>query len=100
MIYDIFYKNLIGAKYLGIMVDKEDGFIRDYDGTRYLVLSGLEKCKAIFDRIRYLIGLKSGIRYVFSHSYAKIKIDLDDDLSLEETLTLHHVIILIKSVFS
>ena len=64
------------------------------------VLSGLEKCKAIFDRIRYLIGLMSGIRYVFSHSYAKIKIDLDDDLSLEETLTLHHVIILIKSVFS
>ena len=95
MIYDIFYKNLIGAKHLGIMVDKEDGFIRDYDGTRYLVLSGLEKYKAIFDRIRYLIGLKSGIRYVFSHSYAKIKIDLDDDLSLEETLTW-----LIKSVFS
>ena len=31
--------------------------------------------------------LKSGITYVFSHNYAKIKIGSNDDLSLEETLT-------------
>ena len=36
----------------------------------------------------------------FSHNYAKIKIDLDDPLPLENTLTLHNVIILIKSVFN
>ena len=34
----------------------------------------------------------------FSHNYAKIKIDLDDDLHPEETLTLPNVIILIMSV--
>ena len=33
------------------------GFIRDYDGTKYLVLFRLEKYDAIYDRIRYLIGL-------------------------------------------
>ena len=41
---------------------------------------------------------KSGITYVFSHNYAKIKIDSYDSLPLEKALTLHNVIILIKSV--
>ena len=45
--------------------DTVNGFIRDYDGTKYLVLFGLEKYDAIYDRIRYLIGLKSGITYIF-----------------------------------
>ena len=37
-----------------------NGFIRDYDGTKYLVLFDLKKYNAIYDKIRYLIGLKSG----------------------------------------
>ena len=35
--------------------------------------------------MRYLIGLKSSITYVFSHNYVEIKIDSDDDLHLQET---------------
>ena len=38
LIYDVSYKILIGAKPLHIMFDKVNGFIRDYDGTKYLVL--------------------------------------------------------------
>ena len=51
-----------------------------------LVLFCLEKYDAIFDRIIYLTGLKSDITHVFSHThnYAKIKIDLDFHLPLEE----------------
>ena len=84
-------------KQLFMIFDKVDGFIRDYDGTKYLVLFSPEKY-IIYNRIRYLIGLKSGIVYVFSYNYAKIESDLGDDLPLEETLTLHNVVILIKSV--
>ena len=36
----------------------------------------------------------------FSHNYAMIKVDFDDSLPLEETLTLHNDIIHIKSVFN
>ena len=36
----------------------------------------------------------------FWHNYAKIKIDSDDDLPIENTLTLHNVVILIQSVFN
>ena len=38
--------------------DKINGFVRDYDGTKYLTLFFPEKYDAISDRIRYFIGLK------------------------------------------
>ena len=37
LIYNISYKTLMGAKPLRIRFDKKNGFIRVYDGTRYLV---------------------------------------------------------------
>ena len=94
------YKTLISAKPLGFMFDKVNGFTRVYDKTKYLILFGLEKYDAIYNRIRYLRSLKCGITYVFSRNYAKIKIDSDDGLSLEKTLSLHNVIIHIKSVLN
>ena len=71
-LFDISCKTLIGSNPLHIMFDKIDGFIRVYDGSRYLVLFGPEKFNAIFNRLN--IGVKSGITYVFSHSYARIKV--------------------------
>ena len=100
MIYDISYKSLIDAKRLHIRLYKIDGFIRVYDGTRYLLLFGPKKFDDIYDRTRYLVGLTSGITYVFPHNYAKIKVDPYNSLPLEETLTLHNVIIRIKSVIN
>ena len=40
-----------------------DGFVRVYDGTRYLALFGPKTYYAIYNRIRYLISQKTGIRY-------------------------------------
>ena len=65
-------------------------------GLGYLVLFRPEKYDAFYKRIRHLISKKSGITYVISHNYARIKINSYDSLSLEKTLTLHNVIILIK----
>ena len=67
---------------------KIHGFIRIYDGTRYLTLFGSEKYEAIYNRIRYLIRLKSGIKYIFSHYFAKINVDSYDYLPVERILTL------------
>ena len=98
MIYDLSYKTLIGAKPIH-MFYKVDGVMTGYDGEKYLELFGLAKHDAIFDRIRYIIGLKSRLTYVFSYKYAKIKFKSDDGLPVEETLTLHNVLLLIKSLF-
>ena len=83
-----------------IRFDKIDGFIRIYGGTRYLTLFGCEKYYAIYDRIRYLISLKSGITCIFSHYFAKIKVDSYDFLPIEKRLTLRNVTIHIKSVLN
>ena len=40
LIYDSSYTTLIGSKLLRIRFNKIDGFIRIYDGNRYLVLPG------------------------------------------------------------
>ena len=93
------YITLIGTKTLGIKFSKVDGFIRVYDRTRYLVLFGSEKCDVISNKNRYLSNLKCGITYVISHNYVRIKIDLSDSLPLEKIVTLHDVVIFIKSVF-
>ena len=42
LVYNISYKTLIGFKPWYIRFDKIDGFIRVYDGTRYLLLFGAE----------------------------------------------------------
>ena len=46
------YRTLIGTKQLHIKFDKIDGFIRVYNGTRYLVLFGSEKYDVLYNRIR------------------------------------------------
>ena len=56
LVYDILYRKLIGPKPLSIRFDKIDGFVRVFDGSRYLVLFGLEKYNAVYNKIRYLIS--------------------------------------------
>ena len=68
-------KPLIDSKPLCIRFDKTDRFIRIYDGPRYLVLFIIEKYDSIFNKVRYLISVKSGMTYIISHNYAKIKVD-------------------------
>ena len=75
LIYDISYKILIGSKPLQIRFDKIDGIIRIYDESRNLTLFGTKKYDTIYDKIRYLISLKSNITHIFSHYFAKIKVD-------------------------
>ena len=84
---------------LGIRLDKVDGFIGVYDGTRHLVLFGPEKYDVIYNRTWYLISQKKGIPFVISHNYTRIKTDSYDSLSLQKSLNLNNVLILIKSVF-
>ena len=98
--YNISYKSLSDHKPLRIRVDKIDVFIRVYDGTRYLVLFGSEKYDSIYDRIRYLISVKSDITSIISHNYATTNVYSYDSVRLERTVTFLNVIILVKSVWN
>ena len=67
LIYTISYKTLIGTKPLRTRFDVADGFIRVYDGTRYLVLFCPEKYDVSYNRIRYLISQKGGIPFLYQN---------------------------------
>ena len=68
-------------------------------GTRYLVLFPSEKHDFLYSRIRYIIEVKSGIKYVIFRNYY-VNVDSYDSLPQEKTMTFHNVTILIKSVFN
>ena len=99
LVYKFSYKTLIDAKPLCITFNRIDGYITVYDGTKHIVLFGSEKYYFIYSRIRFLIEVKSGITYVISHDFAKIKVDSFYSLPLEKTITFHNVIML-KSGFN
>ena len=78
LIYDILHKTLISTKLLHIMFDKVNEFIRDYSITKCVIFFGPEEYDAIFDRIRYLIGLKSSMLYVASHKSRMIQMMMNE----------------------
>ena len=63
----------MGAKHLHTKFAKVNGFIRIYDENKHLVFFSPEKYYPIFNRVRYLMRVKSGITYVISRYYANIK---------------------------
>ena len=69
----------------------------NYDGTRYLTLFASEKYDTTYNRI---ISQKSDVTSIFSHYFAKIKVDSFNSLTIAKRLTLHNVIIHIKSVLN
>ena len=68
--------------------------------ARYLVLFGPKTNDAIYYRIGYLIGQKSGAKYVIFLIIQESKLIQVVLLSLEKALTLRNFIIVIKSVFN
>ena len=70
LVYSISYKSFIDSKPLRIRLNKIDGFIRVYDGTRYLALSGNKKCDSIYNRIRYPISRKSGKKWYYIYNFS------------------------------
>ena len=72
------------ARSLRIRFDNIIRFIKIYDGTRYLVLFGPKRYDEISDSNKHIISKKSGITYIFSHNFAKIKVDSYNSLPLEK----------------
>ena len=90
----------MGSISLLFRFDERYGFLKTYDGIRYLVLFGVSFYDRIFDRIKCLISKKGGITDIIDHNFARIRTDWYNFLPIEKILTFHNVIILIKSVFN
>ena len=88
----------MGSIPLRIRFDEIVGFIRIYDGIRYIILFSNSWHNEVCDRIRYLISKKSGITDSINHNLARIKIDSYNSSPIEKNTDFSFVIILIKSV--
>ena len=99
LFYNISYKNFTTAKPLRIRFDKIDGFIRFYDETRYFAFFESEKYDLIYNRIKYLIGVKSGIICYFSKLY-KDQSRFKRFFTSRKRTTFHNFIIFIKLGFN
>ena len=66
-----------------IRLDKIDGFIKIYDGIRYLVLFDYGWSDQICNRIKYLISEKIGIMDSINHNFARIRINSYSFLPIE-----------------
>ena len=98
LIYDISYKTFMSAKPFRIRFDRIDGFIKNYDRIRYLVLLGHFWFDKVCNRIKYLISEKSDIADSTNHNFARIRIDSYNSSAIEKIFTFHNVLMLIKSV--
>ena len=60
----------------------------------------LEKYAKVWDEIKYHIQtINAGKSGEYENVYTKIKFNSDDDLPLNETLKLHNLTIIVRSVF-
>ena len=82
-------KTWTGTKSLHVMFDKVDGFIRDYSGTKYVALFGSERCNTICKLLDIYIRLV--FHLLFLIIIKKLKLNQNDDLPLEKTLTVHNL---------
>ena len=74
-ICDISYKTSTGPKPLRIRFDKIDSFIRVLDGEiKHLALFDTGLFDKFCDKIKYLMGEKSGSAYSINHNFRKIRI--------------------------
>ena len=86
---------------IGKILINEKWHIRIYHGTRYLTFLFLKNMMLFTTELDgYHVSLKSSITYIFSYYFAKINVGSYDPFLIEKLLTLHNVIILIKSVLN
>ena len=68
-----------------IKFDKIDGFIIILDGKiKHLLLFDYGLFNEMFDKIKYLITEKSGIKNIINHNFGKIRIDSHNSLPIEK----------------
>ena len=97
-IFSTGYIDLYGLISLQIKFNNVNGLISKYG---YLKLFALETRKYIYDKTRNLIGLMSSIKYkiVYPHS-VKVKIDTNDNLVTDKTISISIAIALLRHTFN
>ena len=101
------YVKIKSANPLYLIISEMDGHIKEKNGNKYLIFNSADKNKEVLKKYTKLWnGIKNEIETIngskeggYGKDFVKIKFDTDNNLSLNKTLKLHNMAILIGSVF-
>ena len=98
--------NIHSVNSLYLIFDKVDGYIKESNGNKYLNFTStdknkevLGKCTELWDKIKNLIKTINDKSVDFDEKYTKIKLNSDDNLTLNKILKLHNLTIVVRSIF-
>ena len=98
--------NIQSVSPLYLIINKPDGFIEERKGSRYLNLAFtynnseiLKKYTELWNGIKNFIEKINNKPSEYGKDYIKIKLNSDDDLSLDKPLKFYMLTIIVSSVF-
>ena len=99
------YVRINSVNFLYLIIDELDGHFEEKDGKKYLSLDSADKNKEVLRKYKKLgNGIKNSIEKVnnkfveYGKDFMKIKFN-SDNLTLNKTLKLHNITIIIQSIF-
>ena len=90
-----------------MVISEVDGYFKEKNGNKYLVFDSANENNEVLKKyagLWYVIKNKietvnDGKKGEYGKDFMKTKFDIDDNLPLNKTLKLHHMTIVIRSVF-
>ena len=90
-----------------LIIGEADGYIKEKNGTTYLVFTStdgnkkvLAKFTKLWDEIKHLIEtINEGKKGEYEKDFMKIKFNSDDNLPLNKMLKLHMLTVIVRFVF-
>ena len=93
-------ENIHSLNPLYLMIHSATGYFKEKNGEKYLIIDSTEKHEEVFSGIRSKIKiLSSGKEMFYEKNYARIGVNTDDDLPLNEPLKFPTLTTIIRCVF-
>ena len=103
---DFDYVNIHSVNPLYLIIGEADESIEEKNRNKYLVFASTDKNKKVLEKYTELWnGIKRLINKIdnkpgeYGKDFINIKLNLDDNLSLNKTLKLHMLTIIVRSIF-
>ena len=103
---DYNYVKINSVNSLYLIINEVDGYVEEINENKYLTLVSTDKNKEVLTKYTKLWdGIKNSIEKInnrsgeYGKNFMKIKFNSDDSLSLNKTLKLHNMTIIVRSVF-
>ena len=93
-------ENIHSANPLYLIIYSATGYFKEKHCEKYLILDWKEKYEEVFSGIKSELGtINSGEKMHYEKNYAKIRVNTDDDVSLNKQLKFPSLTIIIRCIF-